>query len=97
VFVITHVDVAPNTVAPSLLTQLAKASRAEVGNLRFDVVQHAARGNHFTGVEQWRSTAALDEHASAPHTRSYRDALQPLTGSPLDERVYLALGEARSR
>jgi quinol monooxygenase YgiN len=92
VFVISHVDVAPNTAAPTLLTQLAEASRAEAGNLRFDVVQHAARANHFTVVEQWRSAAALDEHASASHTRRYRDALQPLTGSPLDERVYTAIG-----
>ncbi len=94
VFVITHVDVAPNSVAPTLLAQLAEASRAEVGNLRFDVVQHAVRGNHFTVVEQWRSAAALEEHVSASHTRSYRDALQPLTGSPLDERLYTAVGGA---
>jgi len=25
---------------------------------------------------------------AAGHTRQYRDELQPLTGSPLDERVY---------
>jgi len=94
VFVIAHVDVAPNTAAPMLLAQLAEASRAEAGNLRFDVIQHAARGNHFTVVEQWRSAAALEEHVGAAHTRRYRDDLQPLTGSPLDERVYTAVGGA---
>jgi quinol monooxygenase YgiN len=94
VFVIAHVDVAPNTAAPMLLATLAEASRAETGNLRFDVVQHATRGNHFTVVEQWRSAAALDEHVGAAHTRHYRDELQPLTGSPLDERVYTAIGGA---
>jgi quinol monooxygenase YgiN len=91
VFVITHVDVAPNTQAPTLLAQLAEASRAEADNLRFDVVQHAMRANHFTIVEQWRSEAALAEHVAAAHTRAYRDALQPLTGSPLDERLYTAI------
>jgi len=25
---------------------------------------------------------------AAAHTRQYRDTLQPMTGSPLDERVY---------
>jgi hypothetical protein len=30
----------------------------------------------------------LDAHAAAAHTRQYRDELQPMTGSPLDERVY---------
>ena len=87
-FVIAHVDVAPNTQAPMLLQRLADASRREPGNLRFDVLQHAMRGNHFTVIEQWRNQDALDAHVAMPHARAYRDALQPLTGSPLDERVY---------
>ena len=86
-FVVAHVDVAPNTQAPMLLQQLADASRQEAGNLRFDVLQHATRGNHFTVIEQWRNQDALDAHVATAHARAYRDALQPLTGSPLDERV----------
>jgi quinol monooxygenase YgiN len=88
VFVIAHVDVAPNTQAPMLLLEIAAASRREPGNLRFDVLQHAMRGNHFTVIEQWRNQEALDAHVASVHARAYRDALQPLTGSPLDERVY---------
>ena len=90
-FVVAHVDVAPNTQAPMLLQQLAEASRREAGNLRFDVLQHAMRGNHFTVIEQWRNQDALDEHVATAHARTYRDALQPLTGSPLDERVYMPI------
>lgn len=90
-FVIAHVDVAPNTAAPMLLQQLAETSRQEPGNQRFDVLQHAMRGNHFTVIEQWRSQDALDAHVGTPHARAYRDSLQPLTGSPLDERVYTAI------
>jgi len=90
-FVVAHVDVAPNTQAPMLLQQLAEASRKEPGNLRFDVLQHTMRGNHFTVIEQWRNQDALDAHVGTPHARAYRDALQPLTGSPLDERVYTAI------
>jgi quinol monooxygenase YgiN len=91
VFVISHVDVAPNTEAPNLLQKLADASRQEAGNLRFDVIQHNQRANHFTVVEHWQSQAALDTHVAAAHTREYRDALQPLTGSPLDERAYMPI------
>jgi quinol monooxygenase YgiN len=91
VHVITHVDVAPNTQAPLLLTRLAEASRQEPGNLRFDVVQLVQRANHFTVIEAWRDQEALDAHVAATHTRAYRDELQPLTGSPLDERIYSAL------
>jgi len=91
VFVVAHVDVAPNTQAPTLLQQLAEASRQEPGNLRFDVLQHAMRGNHFTVIEGWQDQDALDAHVATTHARAYRDALQPLTGSPLDERVYTAI------
>jgi quinol monooxygenase YgiN len=74
-----------------MLTDLADASRREPGNVRFDVVQHTMRANHFTVVEVWRDQMALDAHVASPHTRQYRDALQPMTGSPLDERVYKAI------
>ncbi len=90
-FVVAHVDVAPNTQAPTLLQQLAETSRQEPGNLRFDVLQHAMRGNHFTVIEGWQNQDALDAHVATVHARAYRDALQPLTGSPLDERVYTAI------
>jgi quinol monooxygenase YgiN len=86
--VVTHVDVSQDPKVPELLRHLAEASRGEAGNLRFDVVQHTMRANHFTIVETWQSQKALDAHVAAAHTRQYRDELQPMTGSPLDERVY---------
>jgi quinol monooxygenase YgiN len=94
VYVIAHVDFAPNPQAPPtapLLRNLAEASRKEPGNLRFDIVQHTMRGNHFTVIEGWRNQQALDAHVAAAHTRQYRDAIQPMTGSPLDERVFKAI------
>jgi quinol monooxygenase YgiN len=93
VYVISHVDIAPTSPikTPEVLRGQAEASRKEPGNLRFDVVQHTMRGNHFTVVEGWRDQQALDAHVAAAHTRHYRDTLQPGTGSPLDERVFKAI------
>lgn len=91
VCIITHVDVTPDPRIATMLKQLAEASRKDDGNIRFDVLQHTVRANHFTVVEMWRSQRALDAHVAAPHTKRYRDELQPFTGSPLDERVYKAL------
>ena len=88
IVVVAHVDVSPDPRVPALLKRLAEASRQDQGNLRFDALQHQARANHFTVIEVWKSQSALDAHAAAAHTRQYRDELQPLTGSPLDERVY---------
>jgi len=86
--VVAHVDVsnAPDTV--TLLKRLADASRMEAGCLRFDVLQHTMRANHFTVIEAWASERAYEAHAAAAHTKQYRDDVQPLTGSPLDERVF---------
>jgi len=94
VYVVSHVDIGGGggqSDAPGMLRRLAEESRREQGCLRFDVLQHAMRANHFTVVEAWRDQAALDFHVAAAHTRAYRDALQPISGSPVDERVYTAV------
>ena len=88
VSVVSHVDVAPNPAVAPMLARLAQASRQEPGNLRFDVLQHTMRANHFTVIETWRDQAALDAHVTAARTKQYRDEVLPLTGSPLDERVF---------
>jgi quinol monooxygenase YgiN len=89
--VVAHVDTVAAPQAPVLLKRLAEASRREDGNVRFDVLQHTMRANHFTVIETWQSQKALDAHAAAAHTKQYRDELQPMSGSPLDERVYKAV------
>jgi autoinducer 2-degrading protein len=93
IYVITHVDTVPSPQndPPGLLRHLAEDSRKDNGNLRFDVIQHTMRANHFTIVEAWQSQSALDAHAAAVHTKQYRDTLQPMAGGPLDERLYKAV------
>jgi quinol monooxygenase YgiN len=93
VYVVTHVDTIPaqGSDPAGLLRALAEKSRSEPGNLRFDVLQHAMRANHFTIVETWENPAAADAHEAASHTRQYRLDIQPLTGSPVDERVFRAV------
>ena len=87
-FVITHVDIGGPGNAADLLRKLAEDSRKEEGNLRFDVLQHTMRANHFTVIEEWQAAKALENHATAAHTKEYRDALAPMAGGPLDERLY---------
>ena len=77
VSVIAHVDVAPNPAVRADADAPGAASRQEPGNLRFDVLQHTMRGNHFTVIETWRDQAALDTHVSAPHTSSIATRCSP--------------------
>ena len=91
-FVITHVDIGgQGTNAADLLRKLAESSRKEEGNLRFDILQHAMRANHFTVIEEWQTPKAVEKHATADHTKEYRNSLAPIAGSPLDERLYKAV------
>ena len=89
---ITHVDIGgQGTNAADLLRKLSEPSRKEEGNLRFDVLQHAMRANHFTVIEEWQTAKAIEAHAVATHTKEYRNSLGPIAGSPLDERLYKAV------
>jgi quinol monooxygenase YgiN len=87
-FVFAHVDIGGPGNAADLLRRLAEDSRKEEGNLRFDVLQHTMRANHFMVIEEWQTAKALENHATAAHTKDYRNSLAPMAGSPLDERIY---------
>jgi quinol monooxygenase YgiN len=95
IYVITHVDIGgQGTNASELLKRLAEPSRKENGNLRFDVLQHTMRANHFTVIEAWQNQKALDAHAAAAHTKQYRDGLAPIS-SP--ERIYKVVDSGKGR
>ena len=93
VYVVSHVDIGGGIQFDSqgMLKRLADASRKDRGCLRFDVLQNTVRMNHFTVIEVWENQQALDAHVAAPHTKQYRDDLQPVSGSPVDERVLKAV------
>jgi quinol monooxygenase YgiN len=42
-------------------------------------------------VEVWRSRQDFESHLAASHTRSFREKLQPMLGSPFDERLHKLL------
>jgi quinol monooxygenase YgiN len=91
VHVVAHVDIAGNAAqaeAPAMLRKLAETSRAEPGCLRFDVLQHMMRANHYTVIEVWQDQKSIDAHRATAHTKEFREVIQPMSGSPLDERWY---------
>lgn len=93
VYVVTHVDVPGGVRDKGLaaLTALSGPSRADAGNLRFNVVHQKNRTNHFTVVEVWKDQRSNDAHELAAHTRAFRDALTPITGALYDQRWYRPL------
>jgi quinol monooxygenase YgiN len=93
IYVATHVDVIPprKDDGVAALKRLGEDSRRDPDNLRFEVVQQISRPNHFTVVEIWRDTKAVETHSMAAPTREFRDKLATMSGALYDERTYRAI------
>lgn len=89
-YVVTHVDLMPTYTVngTKLLKELAMESRSDKGVVRFELLGEPTRKNHFTIVSVWENQAAFDAHLEAEHTRKFREKLQPMLGSPFDERLH---------
>jgi quinol monooxygenase YgiN len=89
-YVVTHIDLIPPQAAPgkALLLQFAANARKDPGAIRVELLQDVSRPNHFTLVTVWQSQKAFEDHLAANHTRAFRTKLQPMLGSPFDERLH---------
>ncbi len=90
-YVVRHVDIGGQqaaVAASKMLTEFAEASRKEPGSVRFEVYREVGRANHFTIVEVWQNRAAFETHLVGANSKSFREKVQPLLGSPFDERLH---------
>jgi quinol monooxygenase YgiN len=89
-YVVTHVDLTPNYAVDGgkVLEKFAADSRKDKGSVRFELLGDVSRKNHFTIVEIWENQGAFDAHLEAAHAKHFREALQPMLGSPFDERLH---------
>jgi quinol monooxygenase YgiN len=97
-YVVAYVEVMPPSTAEAaeLLRHYREASRTDAGLVRLEVLQQRDRPDHFAIVETWQDQQSFEAHASAPHTRTLHERLQPLRCSPYDERLHqgFSLGSA---
>jgi quinol monooxygenase YgiN len=93
IYVVTHVDVVPpgKDDCLGLLKAMSIDTPKDTGNISYEVLQQTNRSNHFTVIEAWTDKKALDSHAMAAHTRSFRESLSPIAGALYDERFYKLL------
>jgi len=92
IYVVTHVDIAgtPAIVAEAtrLLREFSADSQKDQGVVRFELLIQDGRLNHFTIVSVWQTREAFEAHAGAEHTKRFREKIQPMLGSPFDERLH---------
>jgi (4S)-4-hydroxy-5-phosphonooxypentane-2,3-dione isomerase len=79
-----HVRVRPGQVEEFLAATLvnARASLAEPGVLRFDVIQDEADAAHVVLVEVYRDADASAAHKLTPHYAAWRDAVADMMAEP---------------
>ena len=90
IYAVTHVDLIPPKKDDGIaaLKDNMGPSRADPGNVRYDLLQQNNRPNHFTLVEIWTTRKALEEHEVTAHTRKLRELLYPMGGALYDQRLY---------
>jgi quinol monooxygenase YgiN len=94
VTVVSLMDIVPNAYIPknednaqALFKQYLPTVNGEAGLVSINVLRETMRGNHFAMVEVWASMADFDKHSNADNTKKFRTTLQPMLGSPWDQRV----------
>ena len=90
IYVVTHVDIIPpqKDAGTKLVQQYVTDSRKDQGVVRVEAGSEISRGNHISIVEVWQNKKAFDEHVAASHTRQFRQQIDPMLGSPYDERLH---------
>ena len=90
IYVVTHVDIIPpqKDAGTKLVQQYVLDTRKDPGVVRVEAGAEISRGNHISLVEVWQSRKAFDEHVAAAHTRQFRQQIDPMLGSPYDERLH---------
>jgi len=93
IYVVTHVDIIPPKAADGtkLVQQYVVDTRKDPGLVRVEAGSEISRGNHISIVEVWQNKKAFDEHVAAAHTRQFRQQIDPMLGSPYDERLHQSL------
>jgi quinol monooxygenase YgiN len=93
IYVVTHVDIIPPKAADGtkLVQQYVVDTRKDPGLVRVEAGSEISRGNHISIVEVWQNQKAFDEHVAAAHTRQFRQQIDPMLGSPYDERLHQSL------
>lgn len=87
-YVINFVDMVPQHAGEGTraVRNYVAATRKEPGLIRILALAQISRPNHLVVYEVWKNRAAFDTHVAAKTSIRFRTTMQPLLGSPFDQR-----------
>lgn len=89
------VDIVPTRASDSktLLIRYVQQTRKEPGCKRLELLEQSGHSsNHWALIAVWQSSEFKEAHLARGFTREFREHLQPLLASPLDDRSYTSVG-----
>ena len=91
-YAVVHIDLDSSRTPEglALVEHYVAACLQTAGNLSMQLLQERGRPNHLTLIEGWRSEASYTTHLQSTDTKTFRSRIQPLLGSPFDERLHSA-------
>ncbi|GMK41501.1 monooxygenase [Paenibacillus sp. CCS19] len=67
---------------------LLPASRAEEGNIAYDLLKSTEQEHRYTMVELWRDQAAIALHNASEHFQSFVKQASAFMAAPMDLQVF---------
>ncbi|WP_226673890.1 putative quinol monooxygenase [Rossellomorea aquimaris] len=67
---------------------LVAASRAEAGNISYDLMKDTEREHVYTMVEVWKDSSAVESHNASEHFTSFVGRAPEYLAAPLDVKIY---------
>jgi quinol monooxygenase YgiN len=67
---------------------LVASSRAEDGNITYDLMKDTERKSVYTMVEVWKDSAAVESHNTSEHFTSFVGKAPDYLAAPLNVKIY---------
>lgn len=67
---------------------LIQASRAEAGNISYELMKSTEQEGHFTMVETWKDAEAIAAHNSSAHFTAFGQKAAAFMAAPMDVNVF---------
>jgi quinol monooxygenase YgiN len=98
VYIVTYMEVAPNSAseARQLVLAYANEARKASGAVQVDALQRISDPGHFALIEQWQSQGAKQAFAATDPVTKFRAGLNPLQSAAYDERTHAVLSVSPS-
>lgn len=67
---------------------LLSATRAENGNISYDLMKSTEQDHHYTMVEVWKDVEATTNHNTSEHFTSFTQKAPTFMAAPMDLKVF---------